>query len=60
MAAEAGGHDPQPSGYDCVSVYTIRLGETWHRSTTAQDFVGVMSAVPLALLSYYMNIDIYI
>ena len=27
---------------------------TFHRSTTAQDFVGVMSGVPLALPSYYM------
>ena len=27
-----------------------------HRSTTAQDFVGVMSAVPLSLPSYYIQI----
>ena len=28
--------------------------ESVYRSTTAQDFVGVMSAVPLALPSYYI------
>ena len=28
-----------------------------HRSTTAQDFVGVTSAVPLALSSFYTQAD---
>ena len=39
--------------YDVIVI--LVLGHA-HRSTTAQDFVGVMSGVPLALPSYYIQI----